>query len=150
MSLILHTVSRAHRQGPERRKGYFSPVPNDNERALRFSHQYIILLQSMNNERDWIELIASDAPLFADRRSEPRLPAEGQVKVSLAENGAIHEFHADLVNFSQRGMCIRHTFTGLKPCQALRVVSNEGEVEVEVAWNWAVGAVIISGLRSIS
>jgi PilZ domain len=103
----------------------------------------------MSNEREWIELIAADAPIFADRRSEPRLPAEGQVKVSLEENGATHEFHADLVNFSQRGMCIRHTFTGLKPCQSLRVFSNEGQVEVEVAWNWAVGAVIISGLRSI-
>jgi hypothetical protein len=109
-----------------------------------------MLLQPMSNERDWIELIAADAPIFADRRSEPRLPAEGQVKVSLEENGAVHEFHADLVNFSQRGMCIRHTFTGLKPCQALRVFSNVGEVEVEVAWNWAVGAVVISGLRSLS
>jgi hypothetical protein len=109
-----------------------------------------MLLQPMTNERDWIELIAADAPIFADRRSEPRLPAEGQVKVSLEENGAVHEFHADLVNFSQRGMCIRHTFTALKPCQALRVFSNVGEVEVEVAWNWAVGAVVISGLRAIS
>ena len=104
----------------------------------------------MSNERDWIELIAADAPLFADRRSEPRLPAEGQVKVSLENDGTTHEFHADLVNFSQRGMCIRHTYTGLKPCQALRVSSTEGELIVEVAWNWTVGAVVISGLRSIS
>jgi hypothetical protein len=104
----------------------------------------------MSNERDWIELIAADAPIFADRRSEPRLPAEGQVRVALETDAGTHEFHADLVNFSQRGMCIRHTFTGLKPCQALRVFSNEGEVAVEVAWNWAVGAVIISGLRAIS
>jgi len=104
----------------------------------------------MSSERDWIELIASDAPLFADRRTEPRLPAEGQVKVSLEEAGNIREFHADLVNFSQRGMCIRHTFADLQPCQTLRVSSTEGEIRAEVAWNWAVGAVIISGLRSIS
>ena len=108
-----------------------------------------MLLQSMSSEREWIELIASDAPLFADRRSEPRLPAEGQVKVSLEGAGEIHEFHADLVNFSQRGMCIRHTFADLKPCQTLLVSSPEGEVRVEVAWNWAVGAVVISGLRSL-
>ncbi len=104
----------------------------------------------MSSERDWIELIAADAPLFADRRSEPRLAAEGQVKVSLDEAGTTHEFHADLVNFSQRGMCIRHTFSGLRPCQTLRVLSADGEIRAEVAWNWAVGAVIISGLRSIS
>jgi hypothetical protein len=129
---------------------YFSPFADSHERALRSAATCIILLQSMSNERDWIELIAADAPLYADRRSEPRLPAEGQVKVSLENDGATHEFHADLVNFSQRGMCIRHTFSGLKPCQTLRVSSNQGDVEVEVAWNWTVGAVVISGLRTIS
>ena len=106
----------------------------------------------MSNEKHWIELIAADAPLFDDRRSEPRLPAEGQVRVSLhdTDTGTTREFHADLVNFSQRGMCIRHTFADLKPYQSLKVSSSDGEIQVEVAWNWAVGAVIISGLRAFS
>ncbi|HLH08367.1 MAG TPA: PilZ domain-containing protein [Terriglobales bacterium] len=104
----------------------------------------------MGSEKDWIELIATDAPLFEDRRTELRLPAEGQVRVSLKDSDTVQEFHADLVNLSQRGMCIRHTFQNLKPCQTLRVFCDGSEIEAEVAWNWAVGAVIISGLRSVS
>jgi len=85
-----------------------------------------------------------------DRRTELRVSQSSTAEITIAQAGESASFQAVLVNTSEGGMCIRHWHKELANGQTVRVSSPVfPDTSARVAWNWAVGPVVISGLQKV-
>jgi hypothetical protein len=85
-----------------------------------------------------------------ERRTDPRVSQSSTAEITIAQPGEKVSFQAVLVNTSEGGLCIRHWHKELCKGQPVRVSSPAfPDASARVAWNWAVGPVIISGLQKI-
>ena len=85
-----------------------------------------------------------------ERRTEPRVSQSSTAEITIAQPGEKVSFQAVLVNTSEGGLCIRHWHKELAKGQPVQVSSPIfPDTSARVAWNWAVGPVVISGLQKV-
>jgi PilZ domain len=94
-----------------------------------------------------LPLIAStNAKSEADRRTEPRFGAEGEVTVLMSEASGESEIKAKLLDFSLHGLRIRMS-RQLSAGQQVRVFFSWGEICTNVKWSTPVAGGFDIGLQ---
>lgn len=111
--------------------------PSDDSRYLRTLHIesrspiFIDMLTQTKAE----DVLKSEG----DRRREPRLLAEGEVTVLLRRQTGDLQFKAELLDFSLRGMRIRHEQQEFQENQKVHIFFSWGEVDTTVMWSKPLG-----------
>jgi hypothetical protein len=93
------------------------------------------------------ELHRRIAQLDIERRREPRLPADGEIVLSVMRPNGFIDIRGTLVDTSLHGLRTRHEHTGLDRGQLLLVTYPWGTVIAEVEWSTPYREFTESGFR---
>ena len=83
----------------------------------------------------------------SERRNEPRFGAEGEVTMLVMTAHGEQEVRAQLVDFSLKGLRIRHEHAALSKGDHVQVFFSWGDITTEVKWNTPLGKRFEAGLQ---